>query len=317
MDDKLAALQGLPQSVEHAAFVSWVGGYYRDPQDSIQASAVDMQKLLEVSPDVVLAPAAVKAMREMRTGAVVGADLARQYGWKVGTRVPLRSNIWVQENGSSDWAFDIVGLYSSRDGSPSKEFWVNYDYFDEARIFGKGTVTMFIATVKPGAQSAGVSERIDSLFRNSPDQTYTQNDRDWLRSLIGQLGNLNYFVAAIIAAVLFALLFLTMNTMMQSISERIPELAVLKVFGYRDGLVSALVVFEALLLCAAGAGAGLLAAGFLVPLMFKATGFGTAPMPLNVAVLGGALAVAVALLSCVAPMLRLRRLRVIDAIAGR
>jgi putative ABC transport system permease protein len=304
--------------VEHVAYVVWLDTYFRDPQNSVQASAVDMQRLVAVSPDVVLPPGAVAAMRGMRTGAIVGQDLARQYGWTVGTRVTLRSKIWVQANGSPDWAFDILGLYSSTDrSSPSNEFWVNYDYFDEARARGKGWITMLLATDSGGAQSSQVTADIDAHFRNSPDQTYTQNDRDWMRSLIGQIGNLDVFVAAIVGAVLFALLFLTTNTMMQSINERLPELAVLKVFGFGDSLVAALVVVESLLICITGAAIGLLAASFLVPILFNATGFGIEPMPINVLVLGAGLAAVVALVSALAPMLRLKHLRVIDAIAGR
>ncbi len=55
----------------------------------------------------------------------------------------------------------------------------------------------------------------------------------------------------------FTLLFLTGNTMMQSVRERIPELAVLKTLGFTDATVLGLVFVEALLLCAIGAALGL------------------------------------------------------------
>ncbi len=62
----------------------------------------------------------------------------------------------------------------------------------------------------------------------------------------------------------FTLLFLTGNTMMQSVRERIPELAVLKTLGFTDTGVQLLVLGESLLLCvfAAAIGLGLAAAIF-------------------------------------------------------
>ena len=46
-----------------------------------------------------------------------------------------------------------------------------------------------------------------------------------------------FFINGIIAAALFTLLILTGNTMMQSVRERIPELAVLKTYGFSNGAV--------------------------------------------------------------------------------
>jgi len=48
--------------------------------------------------------------------------------------------------------------------------------------------------------------------------------------------------------VFFTLLFLTGNSMMQSVRERVPELAVLKTLGFTDFAVVALILAEALIL---------------------------------------------------------------------
>ena len=72
-----------------------------------------------------------------------------------------------------------------------------------------------------------------------------------------QLGDINFIANAIVGAVLFTLLFLTANTMMQSVRERTPELAVLKTLGFSDGKVLTLVLIEALLLCMFAAAVGL------------------------------------------------------------
>ena len=63
---------------------------------------------------------------------------------------------------------------------------------------------------------------------------------EYAQAQLRQIGDISAMVNAIVGAVLFTLLFLTGNTMMQSVRERIPELAVLKAIGYSDGMVTAL-----------------------------------------------------------------------------
>ena len=41
--------------------------------------------------------------------------LADQYGWKVGQKIPISSNIYPQKNGSKSWAFDLVGIFDGKD----------------------------------------------------------------------------------------------------------------------------------------------------------------------------------------------------------
>ena len=56
-------------------------------------------------------------------------------------------------------------------------------------------------------------------------------------AFIKQFGDIGFVLRAILGAVFFTLLFLTGNTMMQSVRERIPELAVLKTLGFGDAKV--------------------------------------------------------------------------------
>ena len=53
-----------------------------------------------------------KAWLADRTGAIVGVDTAKRFGWKVGDRVPLISPIYRKPDGSP-WEFTIDGIYDS------------------------------------------------------------------------------------------------------------------------------------------------------------------------------------------------------------
>jgi putative ABC transport system permease protein len=143
------------------------------------------------------------------------------------------------------------------------------------------------------------------------------NERDFIRAQLAQIGDVNFLVTAIIGAVFFTLLFLTGNTMMQSVRERIPELAVLKTYGFGDGLLMTLVFAEALLLCVFSAAVGIGVAAVFFPSILSALNVGALPLPASVFALGLAFAAVLAFVSALPPALRARRLKIVDALAGR
>src|SRR5690606_22090990 len=132
-----------------------------------------------------------------------------------------------------------------------------------------------------------------------------------------QLGDINFIVNAIVGAVLFTLLFLTANTMMQSVRERTSELAVLKTLGFSDGRVLVLVLLEALVLCLFAGALGMALAVLAFEGGMLRQLFGDFSMPGTVMLMGGALALVLALVSGLAPAWRASRLNIVDALAGR
>jgi putative ABC transport system permease protein len=304
--------------VEAVAYYSIFFGFYQEPTNGIGVGAISAERFFEAFPEVEIAAEHREAMLRNRTGALVGVDLAEEYGWKVGDRIPVRSQRIMRKDGASDWTFEIVGTYRFEDTSfPSQELWINYEYFDEARANDNGTVNFYFIRVADPERSTALAEQLDALFASSPSPTQTMSEKEWVRSQINQVGDIEYFVNAIIGAVLFTLLFLTGNTMAQSVRERIPELAVLKTYGYGDGAVIALVCAEALLLCVAAAVVGLAGASLALPGIFEAIGAPALPTPPAVIAVGAGVAVLLALASAAAPAWRVRRLNVVDALAGR
>jgi putative ABC transport system permease protein len=313
----LARIESVP-GVQGVGLYNFFAGYYQDPSNSINAGAVDIERMTVLFPEIEIDTAAYEAMRATRTGALIGRDLAAERGWKVGDQIPLRSNVWTRKDGAQEWLFEIVGTYGFADGKiPTNELWMNYAYFDEARAFGNGTVTLYFAHIDDPASAAQISESIDELFANSTFETQTQNERDWLRGRINQIGDMAFFINGIIVAVLFTLLILTGNTMMQSVRERIPELAVLKTYGFGNGAVMSLVFGEALLLCGVAAGVGLAIAAEIAPRIYRLIGAGGLSLPWSVIALGGGVAVLVAVVSALLPARRVQTLSIVDALAGR
>ena len=312
-----ARMETVP-GVDEVSYYNFFAGYYQDRSNSIQVGAIDVASFNVVYPDIQLEPQYVDAMLHTRNGALVGEDLAAEQGWKVGDRIPLGSAVWTRKDGAESWDFEIVGSYRSPSGKvPTTELWINYDYFDEARAAANGTVTLYFVKIHDSGASAVISEKIDALFANSTFETQTQSEKDWLRAQIAQIGDINFFVNAIIVAAMFAFLFVSGNTMMQSVRERVPELAVLKTYGFSDTAVMALVLAESVVLCGVAAAIGIGIAAVLTPPIFREIGAGGLNLPLSVVATGFALAVAYAVLSAALPLLRAQRLSVVDALAGR
>jgi len=108
------------------------------------------------------------------------------------------------------------------------------------------------------------------------------------------------------------------NTMAQSVRERVPQFAVLKTLGFSDNSILGFVMAETLALCAIGGVVGLAVATALGAIVAKFAG-PMLPLAVDWRVWVGGL-VAIALLSVVVgllPALRARRLKIVDALAGR
>ena len=117
---------------------------------------------------------------------------------------------------------------------------------------------------------------------------------------------------------IFAILMLTGNTMSQAVQDRIPELAVLKTIGFRDGQVLALVLAESLLMCVLGGLAGMLLALAAMNVLDRLPiGFPTMTADAGVWLFAAASAVGLGLVVGLVPAWRAWRLSIVDALAGR
>jgi putative ABC transport system permease protein len=302
--------------VTGVTFGSWFGGYYQDPKNNIFSFPVDAATYFDIFPELKLPKDQLAALEKTRGGAVIGSQLARQHGWKIGDTIPLKSTIWTKLDGTSDWPFQVVGIFDSpEDPSQEQRLFFNNDYFDEARANSKGMVGWYSLRIDNPAHAAAIAATVDGLFANSDHETKTVTEKEFTQAFLRQSGDINFIVSAIIGAVFFALLFLTGNTMMQSVRERIPEFAVLKTLGYSDLAVLSLVVAEGLVLALTAAALGL--AGSVAAFPALAGVVGVPSLPLGVLELGILCAVLLAVVTTLLPGLRVARLNIVDALAGR
>jgi putative ABC transport system permease protein len=290
-------------------------GTYQKPSEKVGIVAVRPDTDWQSAFTFKISPQEAAALQARRTGTLVRTSLAAKYGWKIGDHIPFQTAA-AHTNGSTDWAFDIVGTYDDEDvGGGNNTILVNYDYFDAGRLVGKGTVSHFNVAVNDPRQAVAVADAIDRRFANSANETKTESLRELAQSQMQSIGDLNFLIRAIVSAVLVALLFAVATMMMQSIRERTSELAVLKTLGFTDRAVFIFILAESTVLFVAAAVFGLLLAWIAFPLAARfVPGLS---MPWEVVALGLTLAAVVAVISAAVPATLAARLNIVNALASR
>jgi putative ABC transport system permease protein len=297
--------------VAAVTFATWFGGVYQDERNFFPQFAVDTDTWFRVYSEYVVPREQLASFLRDRQGCLVGRSLAQRFGWKVGDRIPLRGTIW-----TGTWEFNLDGIYGgNRPDVDTSQMLFRYDYLEEQRRFGKGTVGWYVVKLANPDDAVKVAAAIDGAFANSPYETLTQTEKAFAASFAKQMGNIGLLVMTIGAVVFFTLLLVTGNTMAIAVRERTAEVAVLKTVGFPDVAVLGLVLGESVLIAGQGGAIGLalaklftlggdptrgMLASFYLPWSSIGLGFGLA---LFVGAVAGAL-----------PAISAMRLRVADAL---
>jgi putative ABC transport system permease protein len=307
--DRIRTLNG----VKVATSQDWFGGIYRDDRNQITATAVEPESFFEVYPEMAPPAEQLQVWRTTRTAAVVGADIAERFGWKVGDKVPLRSNIFRKRDGGDTWDLDIAGIYHVENGDNNNVF-LQYDYLNEARTYGHDEVGWIILRIDDPNRAAAVEAEIDALFANSSTETRTTTESAFLQGFANQMGNIGRIVTIVAAAVFFTMLLVTANAMAQSVRERVRDIAVMRTLGFSNGSVVSLVLAEGLAITVTGGVVGLWLGTALAKSMGKqmAQFLPLMMTPPNSYVAGMVLAVGLGVLSCVIPCLQVWRLEIVE-----
>ena len=303
------------------AYADWFGAKYQNESNAFPVFAVDPDRYLDMYPEFTVSPAHRQAFARTRTGALAGQRLVDRFGWRVGQKLPISSEIHPRSDGSMNWEFDLVGIIDAEDPAVrgnTDMVLINVAYFDEARQSGRGKTGWYIVRIADSTQARAVSAAIDARFMNSPDETKTQPEKEFAIGFAKQIGDIGALVTRILIAVFFTILILTGNTMAQAIRERVPELAILKTLGFSDGKITALVLAEAMLLLLLGGGLGMVGAVTVMPALNGATGGRFPPLFVGVQtwLLAAAVAAGVALAIGLPPAWRANRLKIVDALSG-
>lgn len=314
-----AKIEAVP-GVTLVTHCNWFGGIYQNPNTGFQGrfqSPVEPEKYLAMYPEILLPEDQKQAWFADREGVIVGRKTAEHYGWKVGDRIPVQAPYFYRKTDNSRlWEFNIRGIYDGKEkGTDTTQFLFHYDYFDEARQYGKGIVGWYVVRIADPSQAADVGRRIDAIFENSPAETKTVTEKALAQSFAAQIGDIGAIIQWVLAAVFFTLLLVTGNTIAQSVRERTSELAVLKTIGFSHGGVLALVLAESCLLAVIGGGIGLALGAAAIGAGDPTGGF--LPIfyfPGDDAAVGAVVVLLLGIAAGILPALAAMRLRIVEAL---
>lgn len=309
-----ARLQSTP-GVDIATHSTWFGGVYQDPSNFFAQIVVDPEPFMQVYPEYKLPPEQMTAWLADRQGAVVGVDLAKRFGWKIGDRIPIQATIWQPKGGGITWEFNIAGIYDGEQGVDKTQFFFRYDYLDENRAGGEGVVGWFIVKIADSSQAQAMGATFDGMFANSSAETKTTTEKGFVEGFANQVGDIGTIMILIATAVLFTMLLIAATTMAQAVRERTSEMAVLKTLGFSGGTIMGLILAESIIITGLGGGLGLLTSWVFVQ-QGDPTG-GMLPifvLPARDVVAGAALIVTMGLLAGALPALQAMQLKITDGL---
>lgn len=311
-------VRALPE-VRCANFQNWFGG--KDPnhdQEFFATIACDEKTLFDVYDDLLVAPEQKKAFIEDRQGALVGENLMRRLGWKLGQTVTLQSQLY-----PGDWEFHIVATYNAARKSidPAQVFF-HWDMMNERRPARmKGSIGWIVSRVAKGASAVDVSAAIDRHFDAMDVQTLSLDEHAFQQSFLAMFSAILTALDVVSLVILGIMMLILGNTVAMGVRERTAEYAVLRSIGFMPRHLLALVVGEAAVLGLLGGGVGL---GLAYPFInlglgrfieenfgqffpFFRVSPGTAGMAMT-------LAIALAIVSSVPSAIVAWRLRVVEAL---
>jgi putative ABC transport system permease protein len=237
------------EGVDAVIGMMWFGGVYKEPSNFFANFATDTDQFFHVYPDLIISPEEQEAFKADRTGAIVGDNLARRFGWKLGDKVFLKGSTF-----PVDAELTIRGIYSG--GSDlGTSFYFQWDYFSEL-LNNAGFVGTYTIRARSAEDISRIANEIDNRFRNSSYPTKTETEKAFILGFVSMLGDIQLFITSIVSVVVFTIVLVAANTMAMSIRERVREIGVLKALGFRSSQVLSMLIGESILLSLSGAALG-------------------------------------------------------------
>jgi putative ABC transport system permease protein len=232
---------------------NWFGGTYIDnsARNFFARFAVEPETLIQVFDDAKIIQGSAVDWFSDRAGCMVGEDLMKKFGWKLGDQIILVGDIY-----PVTLQLTIRAVYRLSDGNSDALFF-NRKYLEEAFPSFQGTVGTIWTKCRDGAAAIRLSDEIDQMFENSPYPTKTETEKAFQMGFVSMLGNVKLLITSLGTIVVLVIVLIAANTMALSARERITEIAVLRTLGFSRRMILILILGEGLILALIGGIIGL------------------------------------------------------------
>lgn len=311
-DPKIRNLPGVVEAIR----MQWFGGTYIDQSARNQFqrfSVTDADRLLRVFDEAKIVEGSEAEWVNDRSGLLVGRQLMKKYGWRLGQKVTFKGDIYPVTR-----ELTIRAVFTAPDESG---VYFHHRGIEEAVPYAKGQVGWYWLKTDSVAATERVSKLIDAMFENSPEPTRTETEKQFQAMWVSMIGNVRLLVGSITTIIAIVILLIAANTMAMAARERVTEIAVFRVLGFSKEKILGLVLGESLALSLVG---GVLGVGLFVlllpgfregildsPMASFAAGIRLFP---EVLLAGFGVTVAVGLLAGLVPAIRSSRRSIVDGL---
>jgi putative ABC transport system permease protein len=308
--------------VTDVSYQNWFGAYFQERARGAPmfGFAVDPESFLRVNADQVKLPEdQKKTFIADRQGVIVGKTLADRYGWKLGQKIPIKSDIYIRRDGAPAWDMRVSGIFTGKNpGDNIPALYFHWDYLNEGATFGQDQAGQIVILTASPEINDKVATAIDAMFANSSNETATVDEKTFSRSFLAQAGDINFIITMVVSAAFAAILMIVGNTMVTAVRERTKEIGVMKTLGFTGPRVLRMVLSESLLLSLIGAAFGFGVAWLALTALGSGGGpFGRLEMQPIVAAIALGLAILLGLITGLIPALSALRMNIIDALNRR
>ncbi|MEW6366219.1 MAG: FtsX-like permease family protein [Acidobacteriota bacterium] len=237
-------------------------------------------------------------------GALVGARLAHQYGWKLGQIVSL-----VEDR----LTFTVAGIFRSNDTACDGWLLLHKSYLARVKR-DEGKSTYMIVQVRSPGSVAPVSRSIDAALANFPKPTKTQSERAAKEEELKDFVEVRTMLSGMVLATILVSILGAANSVSMSVRERTREVGILRSLGLRKRQILEILLGEFVLVAAVGGGIGIALATALLASGRSLGGYVPVILTPGTALFAMGIAVLIGLLGAIVPGINASRSRIVEAL---
>ena len=241
MAERIRAIPG----VEEVSALIWFTGNYKDERRRFGQLAVE-PTFFDIHPEYAAPADQMASYLADLSGALVGVELAKKYGWQLGDKITLTGTLFPGE-----WDLTLRAIYPGEDAPDQARLYMHYKHLN---LLDERAHRLVVKA------SPAAANKIDAVFANSGTPTRTESQlsvqQSWASWSI-VVTNAIHYAGALVLAVLMLVLG---NAMAMAARDATREYAAMRAIGYRSRHVMAIVMAEGVVIALAGVALGLVVA---------------------------------------------------------
>jgi len=195
-----------------------------------------------------------------KSAALVGKHLMERYRWMIGDTIILKSSLEIK------FSFIIRGIVHAPDGSGGNNIYLNLAYLQE--IIGcPGRLSFMFIKADDGTFVPEICSKVETMFRNYPVEVATITQKSFMHSIVDKIKAILIAFRLIGWITIISTFLLVANCIAISIRERKSEIGVMRVLGFSQCRILALILTEPIIVSLGGGMIGTFSA-YLLPTFY-------------------------------------------------